>query len=142
MFGIHINAKEKSVYVTPLDQVIGQSAFDAMKATIGVDIAEPVHIADGVTLWLDEEGRLKSEQVWFKWDNVLFAGSGLIVIGNYERPTAAELATAQRKVSFVDAEQLDEDEMEPDCGFIGSLEEMDAAIAAGKVPASMRSFFE
>lgn len=138
MFGIHIDATNKTVELVEFD-----GGFDGMKRKLGIDIAEPVDLGNGVTMWLDEEGRLKSDQVWFKVENhqLPYAGSAMVVFGDYQRPHFLDMAILKKLVSFVDEVELTEDEIEPACGVITSAAELEDAIAKGLVDESMRGFF-
>lgn len=137
-YGIQIDAVNKTIKV-----VTFYDKFNGMKKKLGVRMAEAVDLGGGiVTMWLDEEGRFVDGQQWFKLSNgQLFAGSAMVVFGDYFKPDVRDLDRLKSMVTFVESETLTETETEPDCGFIGSLAEADAAIAAGKLPAHMRAFF-
>lgn len=135
-YGIHINATEKFVNLESFE-----GGFKGMKRVLGIDIAEAIDLGNGVTLWCDEDGRLKSEQHWFKFNGKLIAGSAMVVFGDYVNPDFSDQCKINTLVKFVSEEQLADEEVEPEMGFIGSKAELDAAIAAGKISPALADFF-
>ena len=64
MKGILINANERKVVAVDVKPDPNKD-LDGLRAFIGCDWVEPVIVGENLTLWLDEEGRLKLPQPGF-----------------------------------------------------------------------------
>ena len=93
MKAILINAKERKVVVVEVRPDPNKS-LDGLRALIGCDWVEPVIVGENLTLWLDEEGRLKLPQPGFalKGIPVTFAGNGVLMGGDANRVKACRAA--------------------------------------------------
>ena len=86
MRGILIKAAEKKVVAVDVKPDPNRS-LEGLRALIGCDWVEPVIVGENLTLWLDEEGRLKLPQPGFavKGIPVTFAGNGVLLGGDASR---------------------------------------------------------
>jgi len=93
MKAILINAKERKVVAADVKPDPNKD-LDGLRALIGCDWVEPVIVGENLTLWLDEEGRLKLPQAGFalKGIPVTFAGNGVLLGGDANRVKACRAA--------------------------------------------------
>ena len=93
MKAVLIKAAEKKVVAVDVKPDPNRS-LEGLRALIGCEWVQPVVVGDGVTLWLDEEGRLKLPQAGFalKGIPVTFAGNGVLLGGDANRVKACRAA--------------------------------------------------
>ena len=86
MKAILINANERKVVAVDVKPDPNRS-LEGLRALIGCDWVQPVVVGDGVTIWVDEEGRLKQPTAGFLLNGVpcVFAGNGVLLGGDADR---------------------------------------------------------
>ena len=86
MKAILINAKERKVVAADVKPDPNKD-LDGLRALIGCDWVEPVIVGENLTLWLDEEGRLKLPKPGFRLQGIPtdFAGNGVLLGGDADR---------------------------------------------------------
>ena len=86
MKAILIDAKEKKVVAADVKPDPNKS-LDGLRALIGCEWVQPVIIGDNLTLWLDEEGRLKLPKPGFRLKGIPtdFVGNGILLGGDADR---------------------------------------------------------
>lgn len=91
MKAILINANECKVVAADVKPDPNKS-LDGLRAIIGCEWVQPVVVGENLTLWLDEEGRLKLPKQGFllKGFGTDFAGNGVLLGGNAERARACK----------------------------------------------------
>ena len=91
MKAILINAKERKVVAVDVKPDPNRS-LEGLRALIGCDWVQPVVVGDGVTIWVDEEGRLKRPVAGFLLSGVsfVFAGNGVLLGGDASRARACK----------------------------------------------------
>ena len=82
MKAILINANEKKVVAA--DAGDPNHSLDALRRLIGCEWVQPVVVGENLTLWLDEEGRLKQPIAGFRLSGIAtdFAGNGVLLGGD------------------------------------------------------------
>lgn len=85
MKAILINAEERKI--TAVDAGDPNKSLDRLRELIGCEWVQPVVIGENLTLWLDEEGRLKLPKAGFRLSGVpcVFAGNGVMLGGDASR---------------------------------------------------------
>jgi hypothetical protein len=91
MKGILINANERKVVAVDVKPDPNKD-LDGLRALIGCDWVEPVVVGENLTLWLDEEGRLKLPRAGFRLSGIAtdFAGNGVLLGGDAGRVRACK----------------------------------------------------
>ena len=91
MKGILINANERKVVAVDVKPDPNKD-LDGLRALIGCEWVEPVVVGGGLTLWLDEEGRLKSPKAGFRLKGIPadFVGNGVLLGGDADRAKACK----------------------------------------------------
>ena len=91
MKAILINANERKVVVVDVKPDPNRS-LEGLRALIGCEWVQPVVVDDGVTIWVDEEGRLKQPTAGFFLSGVpcVFAGNGVLLGGDASRARACK----------------------------------------------------
>lgn len=86
MKAILINANERKVVAVDVKPDPNRS-LDGLRALIGCEWVQPVVISETLTLWLDEEGRLKLPKPGFRLQDIPadFAGNGALLGGDADR---------------------------------------------------------
>ena len=86
MKAILINANECKVVAVDVKPDPNKS-LDGLRAHIGCEWVQPVVVGESLTVWVDEEGRLKLPKPGFllKGFGTDFAGNGVLLGGNAER---------------------------------------------------------
>ena len=87
MKAVLIKAAEKKVVAVDVKPDPNRS-LEGLRALIGCDMVQPVVVGDGVTIWVDEEGRLKQPTAGFRLSGIAtdFAGNGVLLGGDADRP--------------------------------------------------------
>ena len=85
MKAILINATERKVAAA--DAGDPNKNLDALRMLIGCEWVQPVVVGESLTLWLDEEGRLKLPKPGFSLKGIPtdFAGNGVLLGGDADR---------------------------------------------------------
>ena len=91
MKAILIKADEKKVVAVDVKPDPNKD-LDGLRALIGCEWVEPVIVGESLTLWLDEEGRLKLPKAGFRLDGIEtdFAGNGVLLGGDADRARACK----------------------------------------------------
>ena len=86
MKAILIKAAEKKVVAVNMKPDPNRSLED-LRALIGCEWVQPVVVGDGVTIWVDEEGRLKQPAAGFLLSGVpcIFVGNGVLLGGDADQ---------------------------------------------------------
>ena len=86
MKAILINAKERKVVAADVKPDPNKN-LDGLRALIGCEWVEPVIVGENLTLWLDEEGRLKLPKPGFRLSGIAtdFVGNGVLLGGDADR---------------------------------------------------------
>ena len=86
MKAILINATERKVVAADVKPDPNKS-LDGLRALIGCEWVQPVVVGDGVTIWVDEEGRLKQPAAGFLLSGVpcIFVGNGVLLGGDADQ---------------------------------------------------------
>ena len=86
MKAILINANERKVVAADVKPDPNKS-LDGLRALIGCEWVQPVVVGENLTLWLDEEGRLKLPQPGFRLNGIPmdFVGNGVLLGGDADR---------------------------------------------------------
>ena len=86
MKAILIKAAEKKVVAVDVKPDPNRN-LEGLRALIGCEWVQPVVVGDGVTIWVDEEGRLKQPTAGFLLSGVpcVFAGNGILLGGDASR---------------------------------------------------------
>lgn len=86
MKAILINANERKVVAVDVKPDPNRS-LDGLRALIGCEWVQPVIVGENLTLWLDEEGRLKLPKPGFRLQDIPtdFAGNGVLLGGDADR---------------------------------------------------------
>ena len=89
MKAILINANEKKVVAADVKPDPNKS-LDCLRALIGCEWVQPVVVGENLTVWVDEEGRLKRPVAGFLLSGVpcVFAGNGVLLGGDASRARA------------------------------------------------------
>ena len=84
MKALLINADERKI--TKVDAGDPNKSLKRLRELIGCDIVQPVIIGEELTLWVDEEGRLKLPKPGFRLKDIPadFAGNGVLLGGDAE----------------------------------------------------------
>ena len=92
MKGILINADERKVVAVDVKPNPNKD-LAGLRELIGCELLEPVFVCDGLTLWLDEEGRLKLPKAGFRLSGIPtdFVGNGILLGGDAERVWACHV---------------------------------------------------
>lgn len=82
MKALLINADERKI--TKVDAGDPNKSLERLRELIGCELVQPVVIGENLTLWLDEEGRMKLPKAGFllKDFGTDFAGNGVLLGGN------------------------------------------------------------
>ena len=90
MKAILINSDERKV--AAVDAGDPNKSLARLRELIGCENVEPVVVGEGLTLWLDEEGRLKLPRAGFRLSGIAtdFAGNGVLLGGNAGRVRACK----------------------------------------------------
>ena len=85
MKGILINADKRKVVAVDVRPDPNKD-LAGLRKLIGCEWVEPVIVGDGLTLWLDEEGRLKQPKAGFRLSGfpTNFVGNGVLLGGDTE----------------------------------------------------------
>ena len=85
MKAILINADER--IITTVDAGDPNKSLDGLRALIGCEWVQPVIIGENLTLWLDEEGRLKLPKPGFRLKGIPtdFVDNGVLLGGDADR---------------------------------------------------------
>ena len=86
MKAILINANERKVVAVDVKPDPNKS-LDGLRALIGCEWVQPVIVGENLTLWLDEEGRLKLPKPGFRLSGIAtdFVGNGVLLGGDASR---------------------------------------------------------
>ena len=86
MKAILINATERKVVAADVKPDPNKS-LGGLRTLIGCEWVHPVIVSENLTLWLDEEGRLKQPTAGFLLSGVpcVFAGNGVLLGGDADR---------------------------------------------------------
>ena len=86
MKAILINANERKVVAADVKPDPNRS-LDGLRALIGCEWVQPVIVGENLTVWVDEEGRLKRPTAGFLLSGVpcVFAGNGVLLGGDASR---------------------------------------------------------
>ena len=86
MKAILINANERRVVAADVKPDPNKS-LDGLRALIGCEWVQPVVIGENLTLWLDEEGRLKLPKAGFILKDIPtdFVGNGVLLGGDTDQ---------------------------------------------------------
>ncbi len=86
MRGILIKAAEKKVVAVDVKPAPNKS-LDGLRALIGCEWVQPVIVSESLTLWLDEEERLKQSTAGFLLNGVpwVFVSNGVLLGGDASR---------------------------------------------------------
>lgn len=86
MRGILIKAAKKKVVAVDVKPDPNRS-LEGLRALIGCEWVQPVVVGNGVTIWVDEEGRLKQPMAGFLLSGVpcVFVGNGVLLGGDADR---------------------------------------------------------
>ena len=86
MKAILINANERKVVAVDVKPDPNRS-LGGLRALIGCEWVQPVIVGENLTLWLDEEGRLKLPKPGFRFQDIPtdFAGNGVLLGGDADR---------------------------------------------------------
>lgn len=108
---ILINANERKVVAADVKPDPNRS-LEGLRALIGCEWVQPVVVGDGVTVWVDEEGRLKQPAAGFLLSGVpcVFAGNGVLLGGDAER---ARVCKASPEVVALGVRWLAPDQVPP-----------------------------
>ena len=111
MKAILINAKERKVVAADVKPDPNKD-LDGLRALIGCDWVEPVIVGENLTLWLDEEGRLKQPTAGFLLSGVpcVFVGNGVLLGGDASR---ARVCKASPEVVALGVRWLAPDQVPP-----------------------------
>ena len=111
MKAILIKATEKKVVAVDVKPDPNRS-LEGLRALIGCDMVEPVVVGEGLTLWLDEEGKLKLPIAGFRLTGIPidFAGNGILLGGDAER---ARVCKASPEVVALGVRWLSPDQVPP-----------------------------
>ena len=93
MKAVLIKAAEKKVVAVDVKPDPNRS-LEGLRALIGCEWVQPVVVGDGVTIWVDEEGRLKQPTAGFLLSGIpcVFAGNGVLLGGDASRGLVILLA--------------------------------------------------
>ena len=109
MKAILINAKERKVVEADVRPDPNKD-LDGLRALIGCDWVEPVIVGEGLTLWLDEEGRLKLPKSGFRLSGIPtdFVGNGVQLGGDADRvkPCRVPAEIVMMGVRWLDAGEV------------------------------------
>ena len=91
MKAILINANECKVVAADVKPDPNKS-LDGLRALIGCEWVQPVVVGENLTVWVDEEGRLKLPKPGFllKGFGTDFAGNGVLLGGDADRAKACK----------------------------------------------------
>ena len=86
MKAILINATERKVVAADVKPDPNKS-LDGLRTLIGCEWVQPVIVGENLTLWLDEEGRLKLPRPGFALSGIAtdFVGNGVLLGGDADR---------------------------------------------------------
>lgn len=90
MKAILINADERKI--TAVDAGAPNKSLERLRELIGCEWVQPAIIGENLTLWLDEEGRLKLPKPGFSLKDIPtdFAGNGVLLGGDADRARACK----------------------------------------------------
>ncbi len=111
MKAVLIKAAEKKVVAVDVKPDPNRS-LEGLRALIGCDMVQPVVVGDGITIWVDEEGRLKQPTAGFLLSGVpcVFAGNGVLLGGDASR---ARMCKASPEVVALGVRWLAPDQVPP-----------------------------
>ena len=111
MKAILINAKERKVVAADVKPDPNKN-LDGLRALIECEWVEPVIVGENLTLWLDEEGRLKLPKPGFRLSGIPtdFVGNGVLLGGDADR---ARLCRVPAEIVTMDVRWLDAGEVTP-----------------------------
>jgi len=86
MKAVLINANERRVTAIEL-KVNPNKDLAELRELIGCELVQPLCIGENLTLWLDEEGKLKEAPAGFRLSgiDIDFAGNGILLGGDADR---------------------------------------------------------
>ena len=95
MKAILINSNERKVVAVDVKPDPNRS-LDGLRALIGCEWVQPVIVGENLTLWLDEEGRLKLPKPGFRLKDIPtdFAGNGVLLVGDADRVRPCRVSAA------------------------------------------------
>lgn len=90
MKALLINADERKI--TKVDAGDPNKSLERLRELIGCELVQPVVLGGELTLWVDEEGRLKLPKPGFllKGFGTDFAGNGVLLGGDADRARACK----------------------------------------------------
>ena len=111
MKAILINATERKVVAADVKPDPNKS-LDGLRALIGCEWVQPVVVSESLTLWLDEEGRLKQSTAGFLLNGVpwVFGGNGVLLGGDASR---ARMCYCPAEIVKLGVRWLSPDQMPP-----------------------------
>ena len=111
MKAILINATERKVVAADVKPAPNRS-LEGLRALIGCEWVQPVVVGNGVTIWVDEERRLKQPTAGFLLSGVpcVFAGNGVLLGGDASR---ARMCYFPAEIVKLDVRWLSPDQMPP-----------------------------
>lgn len=90
----------KAVLINPADRRVAgielktnpNRSLAELRELIGCELVQPLCIGDNLTLWLDEEGKLKENPAGFRLAgiDIDFAGNGILLGGDADRVKACK----------------------------------------------------
>lgn len=97
MKALLINADERKI--TKVDAGDPNKSLDGLRALIGCEWVQPVVVGENLTVWVDEEGRLKLPKPGFllKGFGTDFAGNGVLLGGDADRARACKASPGGRR---------------------------------------------
>ena len=92
MKAILINAKERKVVAVDVKPDPNRS-LEGLRALIGCEWVQPVVVSENLTVWVDEEGRLKLPRPGFALSGIAtdFVGNGILLGGDADRAKACRV---------------------------------------------------
>ena len=111
MKAVLIKATERKVVAVDVKPDPNRS-LEGLRALIGCEWVLPVVVGDGVTIWVDEEGRLKQPTAGFLLSGVpcVFVGNGVLLGGDASR---ARVCKASPEVVALGVKWLAPDQVPP-----------------------------
>lgn len=109
MKAILINATKRKVVAADVKPDPNKS-LDGLRTLIGCEWVQPVIVDENLTLWLDEEGRLKLPRPGFALSGIAtnFVGNGVLLGGDADRakPCRVPAAIGAMGVRWLDAGEV------------------------------------
>ena len=109
MKAILIDANEHKVVAADVKPDPNKS-LDGLRTLIGCEWVQPVIVGENLTLWLDEEGRLKLPKPGFRLSGIAtdFVGNGVLLGGDADRarPCRVPAEIVTMGVKWLDAGEV------------------------------------